>query len=99
MIPPGISYKNGVYAGDGKFSTTFLKHRDQLQAETIETQIVTKSGEIKDVAIRASAIELRGKKIMLANFQDVTKRKQAEEALHETEERYISLFDRSLDCV
>jgi PAS domain S-box-containing protein len=72
---------------DGKFSSTFLKHRDQLQVETIETTVVTKSGEIKYVAIRASAIELKGRKIMQGNFRDITKRKKAEDDLRRSEKK------------
>jgi PAS domain S-box-containing protein len=36
---------------------------------------------------------------VVGTFDDITERRKVEEALRETEERYKSLFERSLDCV
>jgi PAS domain S-box-containing protein len=45
------------------------------------------------VSVDGEVVKLEG------TFQDITERRQGEEALRETDERYRSLFDRSLDCV
>jgi PAS domain S-box-containing protein len=64
---------------EGEFSDTFKQHLKEKQGQTLETQVVTKNGEIKDVAIKASLIEVGGKKLMQAIFQDITDYKKAEE--------------------
>ncbi|MFZ0035270.1 MAG: ATP-binding protein [Sedimentisphaerales bacterium] len=63
---------------DGGFSKTFREHLKGKQGQTLETQIITKTGEIKDVAIKASLIEVRGKKLMQGIFRDITENKKAE---------------------
>ena len=66
---------------DGKFSKSFKQH---IIGETfVETKVIKKSGEIRDVAIKASTFDLKGKKVILAIFRDITERKKAEEALKE----------------
>ncbi|MDD1777292.1 MAG: ATP-binding protein [Candidatus Helarchaeota archaeon] len=66
---------------DGKFSKSFEQH---ITGESlVETKIIKKSGEIRDVAIKASAFDLKGKKVILAIFLDITDSKQAEGALME----------------
>jgi PAS domain S-box-containing protein len=64
---------------EGEFSDTFKQHLKEKHGQTLETQVVTKNGEIKDVAIKASLIEVGGKKLMQAIFQDITDYKKAEE--------------------
>jgi PAS domain S-box-containing protein len=64
---------------EGEFSDTFKQHLKEKQGQTLETQVVTKNGEIKDVTIKASLIEVGGKKLMQAIFQDITDYKKAEE--------------------
>jgi DNA-binding CsgD family transcriptional regulator len=54
-------------------------------SDLLEDRVITKSGQIKDVAIRASKITIEGKEVMQGIFRDITKRKQVEEALKERE--------------
>jgi len=68
---------------EGGFSGTFKQHRMQEKGDTLETQVITKDGEIKDVAIKANVFELGGKRVVQGTFRDVTERKRAEEKLKE----------------
>jgi PAS domain S-box-containing protein len=62
---------------DGNFSKSFKQH---ITGETlVETKAIKKSGEIRDVAIKASTFDLKGKKVILAIFRDITERKKIEE--------------------
>jgi two-component system sensor kinase FixL len=64
---------------DGGFSKTFRQHLTQEQGQVLETQVITKTGEIKDVAITASLLEVGGKKVLQGIFRDITERKRAEQ--------------------
>jgi PAS domain S-box-containing protein len=64
---------------EGEFSKTFKEHLGEKQDQTTETQIVTKKGEIRDVAVKANLLEIRGKKLLQGIFRDVTEHKQAEQ--------------------
>ncbi len=46
-----------------------------------DTQVITEKGEIKQVSIRSSIIELRNKRLIQGIFRDVTSQKKAEFAL------------------
>jgi len=63
---------------DGGFSDTYKEHLKTKQGQMLETQIITKKGQIKDVAIKANLLEVRGKKLLQGIFRDITVRKQAE---------------------
>jgi PAS domain S-box-containing protein len=76
-----------------EFSRTFKQHLEEKEGEVLEAQIITKSGEIKDVSIKANLIEVGGKKVLQGIFRDITERKRAEEALKESEKRFRELFD------
>ena len=64
---------------EGEFSKSFKEHLGEKHDQTIETQIVTKKGEIRDVAVKANLLEIRGKKLLQGIFRDVTEHKQAEQ--------------------
>jgi two-component system, LuxR family, sensor kinase FixL len=63
---------------EGEFSDTFRQHLKEKQGQTLETRIITKTGKIRDVAIKASLIEVRGKKLLQGIFRDITENKKAE---------------------
>jgi PAS domain S-box-containing protein len=63
---------------EGDFSRTFREHLKEKQGLTLETQVVTKTGEIRDVAIKANLLEIRGKKLLQGIFRDITEHKKAE---------------------
>jgi len=65
-----------------EFSKTFKSHVTGDSSELLEDRVITKSGQIKDVAIRASKITIEGKEVMQGIFRDITERKRAEKELN-----------------
>jgi PAS domain S-box-containing protein/putative nucleotidyltransferase with HDIG domain len=63
------------------FSPTFKQHLTDKQGQILETQVVTKTGDIREVEIKANFVVLQGRKLLQGLFHDITERKQAEEAL------------------
>jgi len=63
------------------FSPTFKQHLTEKEGRILETQVVTGTGLIRDVEIKASFLNLRGLKVLQGVFRDITERKRAEEAL------------------
>ena len=72
----------------GEFSRTFKEHIGKKKGQILETQVITKSGEIKDVAIKANIFTLGNKTLVQGSFRDVTERKKAEELLKDSVAKY-----------
>ncbi|MBM3132314.1 MAG: PAS domain S-box protein [Chloroflexi bacterium] len=64
-----------------------------------ELQIRCKDGSIKDAEVSAGIIEYEGRPADLAVIRDVSKRKRAERALQESEEKYRMLFETMIQGV
>ena len=83
----------------GDFTGGFKKHRNGDPLQVLEGRVITKNGEIKNVAIKATIFEVGNKKIMQGTFRDVTKRKKAEDALKESEEKFRNLAEQSPNMI
>lgn len=60
---------------EGDFSKTFPRHLKESGA-VIETKIITKSGAIKNVSVKASTFLSAEKKLMVAVFKDITEKRE-----------------------
>jgi PAS domain S-box-containing protein len=58
-----------------------------------------KDGTVFPVEIAGSYFEHRGRKLHVATIRDITARREAETSLRESEKKYRSLFESSLDAV
>ncbi len=84
---------------NGEFSETFKKHLEEKPGQTLETQVITKTGELREVAIKASPLEIGGKKILQGIFHDITIRKKAEHKLQESEKRFQEIVGNASEWV
>ena len=66
---------------EGRFSRTFRQHLEEKEGEVLEAQVVTKTGERRDVAIKGNTLELRDRKVIQGIFRDITEQKKAEDEL------------------
>jgi len=77
---------------EGEFSKAFREHQKRPE-HLLETQVVTKEGEVRDVAIKANLFEIGGQKVLQGIFRDVTERKRAEERLAQRAAQLALLAD------
>jgi len=84
---------------NGDVTRTFKQHLGEKEGQVVETQVITKKGEMKEVSIKANVIELRGKKLLQGIFHDITERKQAEDLLQKLEEDWRNSFNSLEDVM
>jgi len=67
---------------EGEFSRTYKQHLREKEGHVLEAQVITKKGEIKDVAIRANITQFGdAKPVLFGMFRDITESKQREKEL------------------
>ncbi len=69
-------------------SETFERHRTDRRGDTLPTELLTKSGELKHVEIKANVIQIGGKSVVQAFFRDVTE----EQRHHHERETTVKLL-------
>ena len=74
-----------------------IDHIAQKGLDDFESQHKTKEGKTKDVSLTGRTITLGGKKFGVAISHDLTFRKQIEEKLRESEEKYRSMMEAMKD--
>jgi diguanylate cyclase (GGDEF)-like protein/PAS domain S-box-containing protein len=87
---------------DGRESVMEINRKMQ-EGETAQQRYefrgIRRDGGIIDVEVSANQILYHGETVALAYLRDITARKQWEESLHESEEKYRSLFEESRDAI
>jgi len=73
------------------FSTTFRQHLLNKHGQVLETQVITRTGDTRDVEIKANVVVLGGRKLLQGVFHDISEHKKAEEAKRKLNEELEQL--------
>ncbi|HEY9828861.1 MAG TPA: PAS domain S-box protein, partial [Stenomitos sp.] len=64
-----------------------------------ECHLRTRTGRVRTVLYSAEQVEIEGQACLISTINDISDRRQAEEALRHAEEKYRSIFENSLDGI
>jgi PAS domain S-box-containing protein len=81
-----------------RFRVLFKKSLEK-EGVIVESQLLTKSGKVKDIEVNSKAIKLKEISFVQSIAKDITERKKAEEALKESEEKFETIFNMCPDMI
>ncbi|MGD0342703.1 MAG: PAS domain S-box protein, partial [Bacteroidales bacterium] len=81
------------------YSPTFEQHLADKEGKTLETQIVTSKGIIREVEIKANSLNIHGRRTLQGMFRDITERKRVEEVLAMEQYLMRTLMDNLPDHI
>jgi two-component system, cell cycle sensor histidine kinase and response regulator CckA len=87
------SLELGIWADSADRDRAEDRIRNEKPIHNQVTRVRTRSGEVRDVVGSAVPIHLGSVKCVLWTFVDVTERRQAEEGMRKSEERFRRLFE------
>jgi len=105
-----LGYTDDELLGKESLDFVFAEDKDRVRNAAIdmlkgksvspyEYRIVTKGGEVRWVMETVTSMDYRGKRSVLGNLMDATQRKEAEQALKESEERFRDMVETTSDLV
>lgn len=97
----GESIFKYIYEEDHKKTLDMLENRKEGKPvpEVYELRMLTNTGDIRDIEIRASIIDYYGQSSHLAVLTDVTQKKRIVEALSLSETKFSKVFHISPDAI
>lgn len=88
----------GVWSHEARAEAVFITQEKGYLYE-FEFMMTTKSGDQRNAMMYLLPIEIQDEKCLFFLARDITERKQAAEALRESEDKYRSLFEDSRDTI
>ena len=90
-----MEFQELLHPGDREYVLDISRRRAKGETvpNTYDARVVTRSGETRFIELAVSSLMCKGKTAALSSVRDITDRKQAEEALRKSEEKYHSIFN------
>ena len=89
----------GFFKDINKSKNLFLELKNKEYIRYEDLPLETKDGRSIDVEFVSNVYQVDGKKIIQCNVRDITRRKRAEQALKESEEKYKILIENSEEAI
>ncbi|HKL24805.1 MAG TPA: PAS domain S-box protein [Desulfuromonadales bacterium] len=84
---------------EGGLTRIFRRHLQKDQGQTLESRMVTASGDIIDVEIRAAVVQIGKKRLMQGFFRDISERKRTRQELAESEALSRLILDSAAEGI